>query len=322
MGISVLLDVVVGLVFIFLIFSLLASGAYEIGARALATRAKHLWSALYDLLDGGPSTVTKAERAMGVVSGDKRPDTSSDGGRWTDRLYRNPLIKELDDTLTFQKTRLSHIDAEDFSRALLQEVWDKAAEISGAEPSNIGDAITKAREELSNAPFLDDLEIFAHQLNNDLDRVKDEVSRWFDSRMESVSRSYRKNSRWWLFAIGLLVAVVFNVDAIHATSELYRDDALRQAVATQAANVVQECQARDGDGQVKPASDAKVIECVDEEVGNVAGTLSLPIGFENGFEITLLGALGWIVAAAALAQGAPFWFDALSRLSGLKKQLS
>ena len=31
--------------------------------------------------------------------------------------------------------------------------------------------------------------------------------------------------------------------------------------------------------------------------------------------------IGWIIAAAALAHGAPFWFDALGRVSGLKKSL-
>lgn len=321
MGISTLLDVVIGLAFIFTIFSLLASGAYEVGARALATRSKHLWSALHDLLDGGPTAMNAWGRAKGVVSGDQRPTVGSGGDRWTDRLYENPLVRKLDDTLTFEKARLSHIDAEDFSRAILDEVWKKATEAADAPPADIGEAIAIVKNLPGASPFLDDLQIIARQLGNDVDRVKTEVSRWFDSRMDAVSKAYRKNSRWWLFIIGLLVAGVFNVDAINATAELYNDEALRQAVATQAAAVVAECQSTDDSDAKAPVSDPGVIECIDTEVGKVANALSLPVGHEGGFKITGLGLLGWIVAAAALAQGAPFWFDTLSRLSGLKKSL-
>jgi hypothetical protein len=297
---------------------------------------------LYDLLDSEGRDLSALARAKGVVTGDRRPRVEPGNDKWTEKLYAHPLINKLDDTVTFEKARLSHIDAEDFSRALLDIVWEEAtvrvADGNDIPPANIGDAISRVKADFDGAsPFLDDLEVFARQLNNDMDRVKDQVSSWFDSRMENLSKSYRKNSRWWLFLIGLVVAGVFNVDAISATSELYSDDALREAVAAQAVAVVTECtnvedetvtngevdldSGASEDAQPAAVTDPEVIECVDREVGKVAELLSLPVGHQGGFNLSFAGVIGWIIAAAALAQGAPFWFDALGRLSGLKKSL-
>ncbi|MFT7649985.1 MAG: hypothetical protein ACI8Y4_004750 [Candidatus Poriferisodalaceae bacterium] len=52
MGVSVVLDVVIGLVLVFFVFSLVASGIHEAETRMLATRSKQLWRALGTLLDG------------------------------------------------------------------------------------------------------------------------------------------------------------------------------------------------------------------------------------------------------------------------------
>jgi hypothetical protein len=119
-----------------------------------------------------------------------------------------------------------------------------------------------------------------------------------------------------MFLIGVIVAVGFNVNALHATQELYRSEALRDAVAEQAIGVVEACEAEEAD-----AVDA----CVDREVANVAEKVELPVWWTDGGigeEADLGSAIGWLIAAGALSMGATFWFDTLRRLSGIRQSLS
>jgi hypothetical protein len=42
------------------------------------------------------------------------------------------------------------------------------------------------------------------------------------------------------------------------------------------------------------------------------------LGLAAGFADILLRLLGWLITAAAVSFGAPFWFDALSKLGSLR----
>jgi hypothetical protein len=59
---SGLLDVVLGLIFLFLIFSLVVSGVNEAATRVLAWRSRHLWRALRELLEGEALSTVKDQR--------------------------------------------------------------------------------------------------------------------------------------------------------------------------------------------------------------------------------------------------------------------
>lgn len=118
---SNLLDVVIGVAFIFLSFSLLVSAVHEGGSRALGTRSKNLWKSLHDLLDSSAlaEQISTRKRTLDAVKGlngarDWRPRPLAEATElWTEKLYRHPLIRKLDDTKTLSKARLSHIEADD-----------------------------------------------------------------------------------------------------------------------------------------------------------------------------------------------------------------
>ena len=48
--------------------------------------------------------------------------------------------------------------------------------------------------------------------------------------MATASAWYRKQTRWFLFLAGIVLAGALNVDAVHAATTLYRDDQARAAV--------------------------------------------------------------------------------------------
>lgn len=160
------------------------------------------------------------------------------------------------------------------------------------------------------------------------------IEGWYDSRMEAISAWYRKRSRFVAFGLALLVVVAFNVDAIGIPQNLWRNENVRTVVvsiATEASVGLEDC-----------IGSADTLACVEGGVDALVDT-GLPLGWDGGtrcdgecngiFEKVsfavgtggrgTLGAMakgfGWILAAAALAMGASFWYDVLTRATGFKK---
>jgi hypothetical protein len=134
--------------------------------------------------------------------------------------------------------------------------------------------------------------------------------------------------------------VLANVSAISVAQALYVDQPIRSAVVAQA-------QA----GQLCDTAPDSDLSCEKRQLG-VLRNLSLPVGWQLGEAVSdckagndgadcvwrpgawlswawdslraagvgsiLLRLLGWLVTAAAVSFGAPFWFDALSKLGSLR----
>jgi hypothetical protein len=159
------------------------------------------------------------------------------------------------------------------------------------------------------------------------------VARWYDDHMARVSGWYKRHVRWISLSIGLVLVIVFNLDAIRIADSLYSDQAVRGSVVTQATRAAS-C------GDKQPAA------CLADLQAKI-GLLrlgGLPVGWagvpacaqrscswldrrgltnpgKNGIDSVgaiLLVLLGWGLMVAALIPGARFWFDLLSRLGTLR----
>jgi hypothetical protein len=285
-------DLVVGMLFIFLVFSLVVSGINEGIARILSSRSRQLWRSLKELLDGSAG------------KGDQRPqrDVQVDAkSPLSLQLYSHPMIQQLETAVRDKRSRLSRIPSTDFARGLIDVVVP-------------GDTVTvedfeKAIKQLPNgleAP----LRAVAKEVGNDVEKLRRGIGEWFDARMTSLSAAYRRRTKWALFAIGLVVAAVLNVDAIDAAQRLYRDEVLRTAVAEQAVNVASQCQ------------DQQDVEmCTRNAVSDLDGAVHLPVGWTDRTLSDIEGSqvVGWLLAGIALSQGAPFWYDLLRKATGVRK---
>jgi hypothetical protein len=298
MDFSGALDTAIGLIFIFLVFSLIVSGIYEAGARLVESRSRLLWRSLRELLAEKPDR------------GDQRPSiTDPAGDSLTNRLKAHPLIRQLEGrryTKRFEKTRVSHIPPTDFSRALVDILVP-----AGDEATSVA-ALRQAISETPD-PIKRSLLPIASDAAATLDEVRQGIGEWFDTRMQAASRIYKRNTRWIMVVVGFVVVLAFNVDALGATQELYRDDAARTAIAEQAVGIVDAC-AKQGTGESIMVDQEKVATCAQNEIDKIESGLVLPVGWVEGREaIDGWHVLGWLVAAIAVAQGAPFWFDLLRR---------
>jgi hypothetical protein len=308
MDFSGALDVVVGLLFMFFVFGVVASGIYEAGARLFASRSRLLWSSLRHLLDGDSAR------------GDRRPQVGNDSmASLTDSLYAHPLVRQLEGRTTdlFKKTRLSRIPSTVFGQALVDIVIPAGANATSVDQLRTAiKASATLPEEIKRS-----LLPIASDATATLDRVRLDIGEWFDTRMVTASRVYRRNTRWIMIAIALAVVISFNVDAIRVAQDLYQDDATRGALAQQAAAIVTACTEGAGDSQNAAAVDQELVsDCARQEIDKIEGGMTLPVGWtdagQDGFDgLTLLG---WVLAVVAIAQGAPFWFDLLRRISGVR----
>jgi len=59
------------------------------------------------------------------------------------------------------------------------------------------------------------------------------LEKWFDDTMERCTGWYKKNTQYLLLVIGLVIAIIFNVDTISIAGKLEKDPKLRDAVVQQ-----------------------------------------------------------------------------------------
>ena len=285
-----LLDVVLGLALIFLVLSLLCSLLQEIIATAFSWRARFLERGIRSMLDGDDTTAGPLSHAV------------------TD----SPFVRE-----KLRKRRLlwpglrvpAYLPSTTFARALIETAR------SGRWPKELPDDVERKLSELMQ------------EADGDLQQLKDSLQDWYDATMQRVSAWYKRRARIWLFIFGVIVAGVANADLVDVTERLWRDDAVRTAVARQADRVA--------DAQ----SVDQIREDIRAEIERTGDTLAgikqfeLPVGWNAangewsgltlgstgpGEESAWTWLLGVLLTAAALSFGAPFWFDILSRATRVR----
>lgn len=285
---STILDVAIGMVFIYLLISLICSSLNELIEAKMKNRAKDLEKGITNLL-GNPALVQ--------------------------RLYAHPLVK----ALYTQGDKPSYIPAQTFSLALwnlatyAQEGKDAAVAVTRSLPE-----IRKAVAGLPDDGGLKDLKqallTLMDEAGNDLDRARKNVERWYDDAMDRASGWYKRRTQWILLALGLAFAVALNIDSLKIADQLYLDTPKREAIVS-AAQGYAAAAVKSGDQQ--PAA---AIEKNYEEIKK----LGFPLGWSrtefdqckdagDWLGLILLKLAGLLVTALAVSLGAPFWFDVLNK---------
>lgn len=265
-----ILDIGLGLVFFYVILSLVASAVQEWIASLLALRSKNLLSGVTNMI----------------------------GGEYAEKVYAHPLIKNL-----AKKNKLpSYIAPETLSTVLLEVIAKESGEkpFLAHEAEELRGLVGKIDEK---HPLRDILGTLIDEGDAAAKELRESLSGWFDEGMTRVSGWYKRKAKAWIFVIAVVVTVSTNASTIHIAEELWRNDALRTQIAAQA-------QAAAQSGDV-----AKL------EEGNVERLEAFPIGWKElpaGLLESLKMLLGWLITAAAVSLGAPFWFDLLGKVANLR----
>jgi hypothetical protein len=159
--------------------------------------------------------------------------------------------------------------------------------------------------------------------DGDLDKLRKNVATWFDDSMERLSGAYKRHLKLISIIVGLAVAVLLNADSFKVAHTLWSDSDLRAQVAASATAFAN----RTPSGNQGKTDEQKLKDALD----NTSTLRPLPIGWTCRDEdwllscmahstpsVTLSQFLGWLLTAAALSLGAPFWFDILSKLVNIR----
>ncbi|WP_026897425.1 hypothetical protein [Daejeonella oryzae] len=224
---SVALDVVIGLIFIFLLYSLLATVLAEIIATNLGLRARNLKEAIDRMLNDENRKVKsmwqkgwfldKIVRIMDSVRLMKNPKN-----KHITNFYNHPEIKYLGSSGIFRNP--SSFKAVSFSKTLLYI-------LSGTGPLDPAKIEASLR---NNAPDILGKETASYVLSlweesyGNITRFKQQLEAWFERTMEQATEWYKRKIQFVLMAIGFFLAAIFNADTFVIVKKLSSDKSARE----------------------------------------------------------------------------------------------
>jgi hypothetical protein len=286
---SDMLDVAIGMVFVYLLLSLISSAINELIELRLKNRAADLEKGLRELLN------------------------DPTGANWVKKVYDhgmvNGLFKGSYDPAKKNKSNLpSYIPSRNFALAMLGILAP-----DGSQTAPI-DSLRAAVDKIDVAPVKTALTALLRDAGQDIAAFRQGIERWFDSSMDRVSGWYKRRSQVILVVLGLLLAAALNVNSLVVANDLWIHKAQRDALVGAAQGYLQSHASDDGTG-------AGLKGRIDD-----FESYGLPIGWDaawskHPFCWWLTSLLGWLVTACAVSLGAPFWFDLLNKFVVVRSTL-
>lgn len=269
---NIALDVVIGLVFIFLLYSLLASILQEIIANFFGLRARNLKQGLSRMLEDEPGTNSK--NILSDIYQDLRQSItrifSKNESGLLKKFYKQPSIKYLASGNYFSKP--SYISEANFSKALIDILKYEGngdtdlEKIKNALQGTTNDTLLiknikdKVGEKITNNEKIEQLNMILNSSSsineetkkhiqsllddaqNDLEKFKANLENWFNDTMERVTGWYKRTNQLCLLIIGLIIAIYFNVNSIEIVKLLTVDKDAREKMVTLASTYISENQ--------------------------------------------------------------------------------
>ena len=309
---SDILEVAIGIIFIYLLVSIMCSVIRESIEAWLKTRAAYLEHGIRELLHD--------KKAEGIVKS----------------FYNHPHINclFLEEYLPRPLKRLgllakggnlpSYIPAKNFALALM-DIAARGPDTDEVSSDPNAPVISLANIRLNianirNPAVQRSLLTAVDSAQGDLNQAQANIEAWYDSSMDRVSGWYKRSTQWVIFWIGLTVAVGLNINTITIADYLYRNDSVRASIVARAQTAV---------------ADSALMTQSYQAVKTGLDSLALPIGWSGGWgspksesvslDLTqwrkfdvwnylLAPILGWLLTAFAATMGAPFWFDLLNKV--------
>lgn len=281
-----MLNVVIGLVLIFLLYSLFATTILELISSLLSFRGRNLEKALRNMLDSG-------------------------GEQMFLQFKENPMYKQLSGRFVGKTSPPSYLPTEKFRSILFQVA------AMGREGKKLDESI----EQLPEGGFKDVLRQLRDEAQGDMEQFKQQVELWFNDVMDRASGWYKRHIQRILIYLGILIAAVFNVDSLEIYGQLSHDPEMAKQVAIEAARVV-----AGRDTVVLTKENTEVRQELYQVLSESLEVLKSPLGIgwagvhAQGmtYRDWLFKVVGWLVTAMAISLGAPFWFDMLKKAVNIR----
>lgn len=296
---SAVLDVAIGLAFVYLLLALICTTLNEWLAGAFKWRAKTLEQGIQRLLHS---------------------PHGSDG--LAEQLYEHPLIKA---QAPREGTRPSYISPRAFALALMDIVAEKKPNTTLHE--NLTQGIAKFSEGTKKS-----LLAVLKDPNATQETPPQQIEAWFNDQMDRVSGWYKRKMQVSCLILAAIVVILANADTVQIATRLWQNPALRAAIVEQAKARTQMAPPPEYTDAESPAptppksqgaganAPAVLTPAEKEELAELASWPQEIKRFheEPHAEWLLSHLLGWGLSIVAVSLGAPFWFDVLSKFMKIR----
>lgn len=227
------IDVALGLIFIYLLYSLLASIVQEMAARLFNARARVLTKALRRLLENddhsgelgffGRFTFFNWFYELGwSVVYFFQPFKNSP---FLKKFYQSPSIRYLGENSA--AARPAYISPQIFSQAMVHLLRGRHKAAHQTDAAAIRECLEQNTLQLA-PDTLEHLRNLFEDARQDVGKFRGNMETWFNETMTRASGWYRKQTQVWLLLLGLCIAGLFNVDSIAIARILMKDKNVRE----------------------------------------------------------------------------------------------
>jgi hypothetical protein len=274
-----ILDTAIGLVFVYLMLSLVCTALNEWIASMLSRRSKTLYEGLKTLL------------------WDPRfPSLLAD-------FYAHPLVQDLH----VADKKPAYVQPQTFSLVCLDLLV----------PSDPGAprTIAAVRQDDANLPAdsttRKTMSILLDQCGDNLFNLQQSMDVWFNGAMDRVSGWYKQRTQVIVLTIAALITIATNADTFAIATALANNSALREVVVAQARTYTEAQKSPDAAPANQQALNKDIANL--QQLGVPLGWKSMPAQWD-----WLNKVAGLALTAFAVSLGAPFWFDLLNRFMNIR----
>lgn len=299
---SPIIDIAIGLSFLYFLLGLATSSLNELIQSWLKSRSKVLHNAIINFLDRDWDEIGK-------------------------KVIESPYVR----SLSKSPDKLpSYIPSSSFAQSIIDV-------IKGGE--DLPKTIPEIRKQIKNNPIIKgDAQIWLlGLLDQSYDKLQNFYSKLeeaYNDAMDRVSGWYGRKAKRTILILGIIISVLLNVDTIDITKTLWKNKAAAKTFSAIVANSMERIEKSDSDFEISD-EDGNVLYSIknksSENLNRIVaeiGNLPIPLGWNStGLNffcepkwgwVLLSKIIGWGITSMAIFLGAPFWFDLLSKIVNLR----
>jgi hypothetical protein len=288
---STVLELAIGVVFIYLLLAIVCTAVNEWIARLFQTRGVLLKQGILQLLAPRNGAAADAD----IVA----------------RFYNHPLVK----ALMGDDRHPSYMPA----RAFAKVVMDLA---TPGTPGSItfDDLENGIKNDLPPGSLRTSLLSAIQSTDRNIGDAQRAIEAWYDDGMDRVTGWYKRKTQTWTMVMAIIITIAVNADTVHIARRLWLEPALR-AEFVAAASYAPSSEASTSAGSLSPLPNAgNGSSAVTSQAEN---TLGLVLGWRDAGNLRdpltwFERIIGWLLTIFAISLGAPFWFDVLNRFMNLR----
>ena len=327
-----ILDLVVGIIFVYFLLSIISSSGVEMILTGLKARAALLEEWLTKIFN--------------------KTMTQPDGKTVT---LAHAIMDHCSVTaLSTSRKSTSYIDAKNFTAALLERIT-----FDPANPKSVAKDIDEFIAAISKSDSLpsefqrvlliyandakDTYKSVSEKTESEIDLFRWKIENWYNSSMDRLTDALKKKySRPATLLVAIIVTVCLNADSIALAKYLYSNPEARTKIAMQAYSAaddsalikqVQQINLANADTSHNAMSAQEIKNSITQKIADIdkakkglsdvmpltwkAGELNGP-GGKISLRLLFSKITGLLATILAIMMGAPFWFDLLNKISNLR----